>query len=117
MYCFHFTRSADHIFVLQVTISKDDTVILDGSGEKKSIEERCEQVCVKSDATALELMLTSLLLDFSLFCYLFTQLSSTMQIRSAVELSTSDYDKEKLQERLAKLSGGVAVLKVALLFS
>ncbi|KAL1545302.1 Chaperonin cpn60, mitochondrial [Salvia divinorum] len=60
----------------KVTISKDDTVILDGSGEKKSIEERCEQ------------------------------------IRSAVELSTSDYDKEKLQERLAKLSGGVAVLKV-----
>lgn len=35
-----------------------------------------------------------------------------MQIRSAIELSTSDYDKEKLQERLAKLSGGVAVLKV-----
>lgn len=34
------------------------------------------------------------------------------QIRSAIELSTSDYDKEKLQERLAKLSGGVAVLKV-----
>lgn len=39
-----------------------------------------------------------------------------MQIRSAIELSTSDYDKEKLQERLAKLSGGVAVLKVAFLF-
>ncbi|RRT39857.1 hypothetical protein B296_00058845, partial [Ensete ventricosum] len=33
-------------------------------------------------------------------------------IRSAIELSTSDYDKEKLQERLAKLSGGVAVLKI-----
>ncbi|KAL3620080.1 hypothetical protein CASFOL_034992 [Castilleja foliolosa] len=60
----------------KVTISKDDTVILDGSGEKKSIEERCEQ------------------------------------IRSTIELSTSDYDKEKLQERLAKLSGGVAVLKI-----
>lgn len=60
----------------KVTISKDDTVILDGSGEKKSIEER------------------------------------TDQIRSAIELSTSDYDKEKLQERLAKLSGGVAVLKI-----
>ncbi|KAK1260398.1 CLIP-associated protein [Acorus gramineus] len=60
----------------KVTISKDDTVILDGAGDKKSIEERCEQ------------------------------------IRSAVELSTSDYDKEKLQERLAKLSGGVAVLKI-----
>ncbi|EPS57724.1 hypothetical protein M569_17093, partial [Genlisea aurea] len=60
----------------KVTISKDDTVVLDGAGEKKSIEERCDQ------------------------------------IRSAVESSTSDYDKEKLQERLAKLSGGVAVLKI-----
>ncbi|MCD7469612.1 Mitochondrial chaperonin 60 [Datura stramonium] len=60
----------------KVAISKDDTVILDGAGEKKSIEERCEQ------------------------------------IRSAIELSTSDYDKEKLQERLAKISGGVAVLKI-----
>ncbi|KAF3457508.1 hypothetical protein FNV43_RR02166 [Rhamnella rubrinervis] len=60
----------------KVTISKDDTVVLDGAGDKKAIEERCEQ------------------------------------IRSAIELSTSDYDKEKLQERLAKLSGGVAVLKI-----
>ncbi|CAH9115877.1 unnamed protein product [Cuscuta epithymum] len=60
----------------KVTVSKDDTVILDGAGEKKTIEERCEQ------------------------------------IRSTIELSTSDYDKEKLQERLAKLSGGVAVLKI-----
>ncbi|KAE8670267.1 Chaperonin CPN60-2 [Hibiscus syriacus] len=60
----------------KVTVSKDDTVILDGNGDKKSIEERCEQ------------------------------------IRSAIELSTSDYDKDKLQERLAKLSGGVAVLKI-----
>ncbi|XP_042518336.1 chaperonin CPN60-2, mitochondrial [Macadamia integrifolia] len=60
----------------KVTISKDDTVILDGAGDKKAIEERCDQ------------------------------------LRSGIELSTSDYDKEKLQERLAKLSGGVAVLKV-----
>ncbi|KAI7725427.1 hypothetical protein M8C21_020249 [Ambrosia artemisiifolia] len=60
----------------KVTVSKDDTVVLDGAGDKKSIEERCEQ------------------------------------IRSAIESSTSDYDKEKLQERLAKLSGGVAVLKI-----
>ncbi|XP_059290336.1 chaperonin CPN60, mitochondrial [Lycium ferocissimum] len=60
----------------KVAVSKDDTVILDGAGEKKSIEERCEQ------------------------------------IRSTIELSTSDYDKEKLQERLAKISGGVAVLKI-----
>ncbi|KAG6531644.1 chaperonin CPN60-2, mitochondrial-like [Zingiber officinale] len=60
----------------KVTISKDDSVILHGSGDKQAIEERCQQ------------------------------------IRSAIELSTSDYDKEKLQERLAKLSGGVAVLKI-----
>ncbi|MQL81276.1 hypothetical protein Taro_013747, partial [Colocasia esculenta] len=60
----------------KVTISKDDTVVLDGAGDKKAIEERCEQ------------------------------------LRSSIELSTSDYDKEKLQERLAKLSGGVAVLKI-----
>ncbi|PHT38102.1 Chaperonin CPN60-1, mitochondrial [Capsicum baccatum] len=56
----------------KVTISKDDTVIIDGAGQKKSMEKRCEQ------------------------------------IKSAIELSTSDYDKEKLQERLAKISGGVA---------
>ncbi|KAG2543576.1 hypothetical protein PVAP13_9NG753354 [Panicum virgatum] len=60
----------------KVTISKDDTVILDGAGDKKAIEERAEQ------------------------------------LRSAIEQSTSDSDKEKLQERLAKLSGGVAVLKI-----
>ncbi|KDP33373.1 hypothetical protein JCGZ_12922 [Jatropha curcas] len=60
----------------KITVSKDDTVILDGAGDKKAIEERCEQ------------------------------------IRSGIELSASDYDKEKLQERLAKLSGGVAVLKI-----
>ncbi|MFS7975596.1 putative chaperonin Cpn60/TCP-1 family, groEL-like apical domain superfamily [Helianthus anomalus] len=60
----------------RITISKDDTVILDGAGDKKAIEERCEQ------------------------------------LRSSIELSTSDYDTEKLQERLAKLSGGVAVLKI-----
>ncbi|XBJ23867.1 hypothetical protein VPH35_001879 [Triticum aestivum] len=60
----------------KVTVSKDDTVILDGAGDKKNIEERADQ------------------------------------IRSAIEQSTSDYDKEKLQERLAKLSGGVAVLKI-----
>ncbi|KAM5563215.1 chaperonin CPN60-1, mitochondrial [Rosa sericea] len=60
----------------RITVSKDDTVILDGAGDKKAIEERCEQ------------------------------------LRSSIELSTSDYDKEKLQERLAKISGGVAVLKI-----
>lgn len=60
----------------KVTISKDDTIILDGGGDKKAIEERCEQ------------------------------------IREVISASTSDYDKEKAQERLAKLSGGVAVLKI-----
>ncbi|KAJ4803238.1 60 kDa chaperonin [Rhynchospora pubera] len=60
----------------KATVSKDDTVILDGFGDKKAIEERCEQ------------------------------------LRATIEESTSDYDKEKLQERLAKLSGGVAVLKI-----
>ncbi|XP_068661272.1 chaperonin CPN60-2, mitochondrial [Aristolochia californica] len=60
----------------KVTVSKDDTVILDGAGDKKDIEERCQQ------------------------------------LREAITLSTSDYDREKLEERLAKLSGGVAVLKV-----
>jgi len=60
----------------QITISKDDTIILDGAGEKSAIVERCDQ------------------------------------IREAIEAATSDYDREKLQERLAKLSGGVAVLKI-----
>ncbi|KAG9445482.1 hypothetical protein H6P81_016822 [Aristolochia fimbriata] len=60
----------------KVTVSKDDTIILDGAGEKKAIEERCEQ------------------------------------LRSAISDSSSDYDKEKHQERLAKLLGGVAVLKI-----
>jgi len=58
------------------TITKDDTVLLDGSGNKSAIDERCEA------------------------------------IRDAIELSTSEYEKDKLKERLAKLSGGVAVIKV-----
>ena len=60
----------------RVTISKDDTTIIDGSGEKAAIESRCTQ------------------------------------LRAQIEDTSSDYDKEKLQERLAKLAGGVAVLKV-----
>jgi chaperonin GroEL len=60
-----------------ITITKDDTIILQGDGTKEMIQERCEQIRgVMNDPT------------------------------------TSDYDKTKLQERLAKLSGGVAVLKV-----
>ncbi|KAH7865923.1 hypothetical protein Vadar_013184 [Vaccinium darrowii] len=60
----------------KVTVSLDDTIILHGAGEKKTIEERCEQ------------------------------------LRAAIEKSTAMFDKEKAQERLSKLSGGVAVFKV-----
>lgn len=60
----------------KVKISKDDTIILDGAGEKSAISERCEL------------------------------------IREFANNSTSDYEKEKLQERLAKIAGGVAVIKV-----
>ena len=60
----------------KVVITKDDTTIVDGAGDKKAIEARCTQ------------------------------------IKAQIEETTSDYDREKLQERLAKLSGGVAVLKV-----
>ncbi len=60
----------------RVRISKDDTVIVDGSGKKKEIEARISQ------------------------------------IKAQIEETTSDYDREKLQERLAKLAGGVAVIKV-----
>ncbi|MAV81030.1 MAG: chaperonin GroEL [Flavobacteriales bacterium] len=60
----------------RVTIDKDNTTIVNGSGDKKSISERVNQ------------------------------------IKSQIETTTSDYDKEKLQERLAKLAGGVAVLYV-----
>jgi len=60
----------------KVVSSKENTVIVDGSGEEKAIKGRIEE------------------------------------IRKETEASTSDYDKEKLQERLAKLSGGVAVIRV-----
>src|ERR1700726_3049758 len=60
----------------KVTITKDDTTIVDGSGEKSGIEGRLSQ------------------------------------IKKQIEDTTSDYDKEKLQERLAKLAGGVAVVRV-----
>ncbi|MDE6592785.1 MAG: chaperonin GroEL [Oscillospiraceae bacterium] len=60
----------------QVKITKENTIIVDGQGDKKAIKDRIGQ------------------------------------IRSQIEVTTSDFDKEKLQERLAKLSGGVAVIKV-----
>ena len=59
-----------------VTITKEETTIVDGAGDKKAISDRCEQ------------------------------------IKKQVEDATNDYDREKLQERLGKLSGGVAVIKV-----
>ena len=60
----------------RVTVSKDNTTIVDGAGEKEAIKDR------------------------------------VAQIKNEIAASTSSYDKEKLQERLAKLSGGVAVLYV-----
>ena len=60
----------------RVVIDKDDTIIVDGAGETKSIQGRIGQIKV------------------------------------AIDKSTSDYDREKLQERLAKLAGGVAVINV-----
>ncbi|MBQ7107965.1 MAG: chaperonin GroEL [Clostridia bacterium] len=60
----------------QVKVGKENTIIVDGVGEKSEISARIAQ------------------------------------IKSQIETTTSDFDREKLQERLAKLSGGVAVLKV-----
>ena len=60
----------------KVAITKDDTTIIDGGGDKDAIAAR------------------------------------VTQIRAQIEETTSDYDKEKLQERLAKLAGGIAVIRV-----
>ncbi|EIY47864.1 chaperonin GroEL [Bacteroides nordii] len=60
----------------KVTVSKDNTTIVNGAGVKENIKERCDQ------------------------------------IKAQIAATKSDYDREKLQERLAKLSGGVAVLYV-----
>ena len=59
-----------------VKVQKENTVIVDGCGDKKAIEDRIAQ------------------------------------IKKAIEETTSEFDKEKLQERLAKLAGGVAVIRV-----
>ena len=59
-----------------MTITKENTTIIDGAGKKADIEARIKQ------------------------------------IKAQIEEATSDYDKEKLQERVAKLAGGVAVIKV-----
>ena len=60
----------------KIEITKDETTIVDGAGEKAEIEAR------------------------------------VAQIRTQIEETSSDYDKEKLQERVAKLAGGVAVIRV-----
>ncbi len=60
----------------QIKVSKENTIIVDGAGDKDAIKGR------------------------------------VAQIRSLIETSTSDFDREKLQERLAKLAGGVAVIRV-----
>lgn len=60
----------------RVHITKDNTTIIDGAGDKKDIQDRIKQ------------------------------------LRARIEETTSDYDREKLQERVAKLAGGVAVIKV-----
>ena len=60
----------------RITITKDETTVIDGNGEKAEIEAR------------------------------------VTQIRGQIEETTSDYDREKLQERVAKLAGGVAVIRV-----
>ncbi|MBK5910257.1 chaperonin GroL [Rhodothalassium salexigens] len=60
----------------KVSIDKDNTTVIDGTGSDDQIKARCDQ------------------------------------IRNQIDNTSSDYDKEKLQERLAKLSGGVAVIKV-----
>ena len=60
----------------KITVTKDNTTIVNGAGDKENIKERCEQ------------------------------------IKAQIAATKSDYDREKLQERLAKLSGGVAVLYV-----
>lgn len=92
----------------KVTISRDDTLILHGGGDKKLIEERCEEVHMVVSYT-----MSTMNLDHSntgtsiLFC------THIVQLRSANEKSTSTFDKEKTQERLSKLSGGVAVFKVS----
>ena len=59
----------------QVKVTKENTIIVDGMGDKDAIKAR------------------------------------TQQIKAAIEVSTSDFDREKLHERLAKLAGGVAVIK------
>ena len=69
--------TVDHLgMAARVEVSKDNTIVIDGSGDKSAIEARVNA------------------------------------IRTQIKEATSDYDKEKLQERVAKLAGGVAVIRV-----
>lgn len=79
-----------------VTITKEDTIILNGAGEKTMIQERCEQIrsAVRSVPAASGIP------------------GADAACKQMTDATTSDYDRTKLQERLAKLSGGVAVIKV-----
>jgi chaperonin GroEL len=70
------TTLADLGSAKRIHITKDNTTIIDGAGDKKDIQDRVKQ------------------------------------LRTRMEDTTSDYDREKLQERVAKLAGGVAVIKV-----
>ena len=70
------TQLSDLGHARQVKVSKENTIIVDGAGNKEEIQNR------------------------------------TAQLRTQIESTSSDYDREKLQERLAKLAGGVAVIKV-----
>ena len=70
------TQLADLGSARQVKVTKENTIIVDGAGDKQEIDAR------------------------------------VAQIRTQIEATTSEFDREKLQERLAKLAGGVAVIKV-----
>lgn len=99
-------------FSSQVTVSLDDTIILDGGGEKQQIEERCQQVLEVSYLTLFSSSVIWILVSGSSFCTSYNFCPCSSQLRESLENSTAMFDKEKAQERLAKLSGGVAILKV-----
>lgn len=103
----------------KITVTKDDTVILDGAGDRHAIEERCQQVGgreLRSPFVDSHLIPICRFVDKSHLGVIFRLTTNLRdphpQIQEAISVSTSDYDKEKLQERHGKLSGGVAVIKV-----
>ena len=87
----------------KVTITKDNTTIVNGAGAKENIKERCaEKVTITKDNTTI-VNGAGAKENIKERCE---------QIKAQIAATKSDYDREKLQERLAKLSGGVAVLYV-----